>query len=489
MAGVLWIGAWWGPMPSLLVVVVAASDDGAKVGRIAKAITVKIKGSQGGSGVIVEKVGRRYTVLTAWHVIGSNRPGEEVAITTSDSQEHIADSRTMQRLASDVDLGVITFESSQNYTVAAVGDSRQVEMGQSIYVAGFPLPTSAVPVRSLRLLKGDVQANASVAIPNGYQLLYSNPTLEGMSGGAVLNSAGELVGIHGQGETVDKPTEQENVFIKTGTNQAVPIAFFQEFQRAAALLARAATAMPKAAVRPVADAVAALAKSASKPAVAARPIAPTVAAPAPAPKPAPAPSFKPAPAVVAPVAVAVARPQQEPAAPAPAPKLSPQVVAKASTAPPLQPLDPIMPVPSPSKLMHQTRPDTADDYLALARQLFNKRGNEKQIINLMRDSIALKPTALAYFYRAKAKHDSGDVVGAMNDYNEALRLNPSFGTKVKQRGRSTGESISDRAMAMRLAMEKLPMGAAVINKSCQEIKMGPDNYKYRCTVEFTNEGL
>ena len=54
MAGVLWIGAWWGPMPSLLVVVVAASDDGAKVGRIAKAITVKIEGSQGGSGVIVE---------------------------------------------------------------------------------------------------------------------------------------------------------------------------------------------------------------------------------------------------------------------------------------------------------------------------------------------------------------------------------------------------------------------------------------------------
>jgi tetratricopeptide (TPR) repeat protein len=155
----------------------------------------------------------------------------------------------------------------------------------------------------------------------------------------------------------------------------------------------------------------------------------------------------------------------------------------------LERVGPVLPAPGPSRLMRQTRPDTVDDYLALARQLFNKRGNEKQIIELMRDSIALKPTALAYFYRAKAKHDSGDVVGAMNDYNEAMRLNPNLGAKAKTRGRSTGESISNRAMAMRLAMEKLPQGAAVISKNCQDVQMGPDNYKYRCTVEYTTDGL
>ncbi len=94
--------------------------------------------------------------------------------------------------------------------------------------------------------------------------------------------------------------------------------------------------------------------------------------------------------------------------------------------------------------MRQTRPDTVDDYLALARQLFRKRGNEKQIIELMRDSIALKPTDLAYFYRAKA---------------------------------------------MRLAMEKLPQGAAVIDKRCEDIPMGPDNDKHRCVVDYTTDAV
>ena len=65
-----------------------------------------------------------------------------------------------------------------------------------------------------------------------------------MSGGAVLNSKGELVGIQGQGATVDTATPDKNVFVKTGTNQAVPIAFFREFQQAAAMLAKAAGALP-----------------------------------------------------------------------------------------------------------------------------------------------------------------------------------------------------------------------------------------------------
>ena len=67
---------------------------------------------------------------------------------------------------------------------------KSVSSGSGIYVAGFPLPTSAVPTRIFRFLKGDVIANATVAIPNGYQLLYSNPTLPGMSGGAVMNAQG-----------------------------------------------------------------------------------------------------------------------------------------------------------------------------------------------------------------------------------------------------------------------------------------------------------
>lgn len=400
-----------------------AADDAVQVAKTAQVITVAIDGAVQGSGVLVEQQGNRYTVLTAWHVIGDNRPGEEVAIATSDGKSHNADSITMRRLATDVDLGVITFVASNHYPVASLGESRDVSIGEKVFVAGFPLPTAAVPVRILRFLNGDVQANATMAIPNGYQLLYSNATMPGMSGGAVLNSRGQLVGIHGQGETENKATEQEGVFVKTGTNQAVPIAFFKEYQKSAALIALKAPGSP-----PSGQEAGSKSVEPSKPEPTSLPVSQPAAAPV---------AF----------------------------------------------------TPAPSQLMLQRRPESADDYLAQARQLFSKRGNEQQIVELMRDSIALKPTALAYFYRAKAKHDKGDVMGAMNDYNDALRLNPAIGAKSAQRGSMTGESIQGKVMATRLAMEKLPRGAAVIDTSCRDVQMGPDNYKTRCVVTFTTDAL
>ena len=115
-------------------------------------------------------------------------------------------------------------------------------MGSPVFVAGFPLPSSAVPTRLLRFLKGDVIANATVAIPKGYQLLYSNQTLPGMSGGAVMNAQGQLVGIHGQGETDSKMSEQQGVAVKTGTNQAVPIAYYSQYSTGAAVAASSSQA-------------------------------------------------------------------------------------------------------------------------------------------------------------------------------------------------------------------------------------------------------
>jgi hypothetical protein len=41
---------------------------------------------------------------------------------------------------------------------------------------------------------GTITANASKPLRDGYALVYSNNTSEGMSGGAVLNEKGELIG-------------------------------------------------------------------------------------------------------------------------------------------------------------------------------------------------------------------------------------------------------------------------------------------------------
>jgi S1-C subfamily serine protease len=196
------------------------------VARIAEAITVRIEGATQGSGVLVKREGNRYTVLTAWHVVSGQRQGEELAIYTPDGKAHQAVDGSIQQIGK-VDMAILSFSSSTAYKLAKVGDAMGITSGSSIFVGGYPLPTSAVPKRIWRFLTGNLVAKASVAMPNGYQLLYSNPTLPGMSGGAVLNQSGELIGIHGQAETDSQMSDYSNIAVKTGTNQAVPISYYK----------------------------------------------------------------------------------------------------------------------------------------------------------------------------------------------------------------------------------------------------------------------
>jgi len=206
------------------------------VGKVAQAITVRIEGATQGSGVLVKRDGNRYTVLTAWHVVSGQRPGEELDIYTPDGQRRLMEQGSIKRLG-EVDLAVLTFSSSTAYEVARVGDVKSVAMGSAILVAGFPLASSSVPTRLLRLIKGDVIANATVAIPDGYQLLYDNQTLPGVSGGAVLIAQGELVGIHGKAERADQMSESSGKAVATGTNQGVPISYYTQYAAGEAVVA------------------------------------------------------------------------------------------------------------------------------------------------------------------------------------------------------------------------------------------------------------
>ena len=202
----------------------ANAKDALAVAKIAKAITVRIEGATQGSGVLVKKEGNRYTVLTAWHVVSGNRPGEEVAIIAPDGKEHQLENGSIQRLG-EVDMAVLTFSSPGAYEVASIGDIKKVKHDQPIYVAGFPLNNS----QNLRYEKGEVVANADVGIDQGYQLLYDNKTESGMSGGVLLNADGELVGLHGRGEKNEKESTVREMTMKTGINQGVPITYYNLF--------------------------------------------------------------------------------------------------------------------------------------------------------------------------------------------------------------------------------------------------------------------
>jgi len=289
------------------------------VGKVAQAITVRIEGATQGSGVLVKRDGNRYTVLTAWHVVSGQRPGEELDIYTPDGQRHQLEQGSIKRLG-QVDMAVLTFSSSTAYEVARVGDVKSVSSGSSISVSGFPLPTSAVPTRIFRLIKGDVIANATVSIPDGYQLLYDNQTLPGVSGGAVLNAQGELVGIHGKAVRADQVSESSGKAVATGTNQGVPISYYKQYAAGEAVVA--------------------------------------------------------------------------------------------ST----------------------TQATGADDYLAQAKALLDKKGREHEVISLSTKVLLIRKSDVAYFYRGYARYDLGYEKGAIADYNQAIAINPQYAEAYFQRG-------------------------------------------------------
>lgn len=193
-----------------------------EVSSIAEAVTVRIDGQNPGSGVIIKRKGTVYTVLTAAHVVATE---DNYDVVTPDGQLHKLDYSKVKKFP-NVDLALVEFTSSKTYKVADMGDSTTVKVGELIYVSGFPLPTAAITQSIWNFSDGRVKANAKRPLADGYALVYSNDTLPGMSGGAVLNSQGKLIAIHGRADAEQSVQKTETVYQKTGFNLGIPINTF-----------------------------------------------------------------------------------------------------------------------------------------------------------------------------------------------------------------------------------------------------------------------
>lgn len=76
----------------------AEAKTASEIANISKEITVLIEGVQGGSGVLIKRIGNRYTVLTAWHCVSDIRKGDELEIQTSDGEWHQMDRGSIKQL-------------------------------------------------------------------------------------------------------------------------------------------------------------------------------------------------------------------------------------------------------------------------------------------------------------------------------------------------------------------------------------------------------
>jgi tetratricopeptide (TPR) repeat protein len=241
------------------------SDPGVKTGKLAgwlgeieakaKQFTVRIDSSSGknGSGVIVARQGNTYTVLTAEHVLCEREAATEpcgaqsYTIATHDGKTY-ALNKSRFRTEIGVDLGVVEFESDAVYPVAtlAINPTSQRKLKNYVFVAGFPkVSRNTAPQwmfsggqifhKDEGLLRvsdshvasssdsniGLTQSQASFA--GGYEMVYTSITYGGMSGGAVLDSQGQVIGIHGLAEGESNTDEGK---IQMGNSLGVPINTF-----------------------------------------------------------------------------------------------------------------------------------------------------------------------------------------------------------------------------------------------------------------------
>jgi Trypsin-like peptidase domain/TPR repeat len=239
---------------SLSAVYSAIALSSAKVNEIAKTVTLRIQSSvSSGSGVIIQKKGSTYTVLTASHVLA---PQETYEVVTADGQHYPLKASSIQR-QTETDLAIALFASARPYEAAIIGDPNLLEEGTPVFVAGFPARTDAITESVYSFTRGEMTAKASRPFKDGYALVYTNATLPGMSGGPVFNPSGQLIGIHGRADAkVQLQDEQVNpkIYVKSGVNLGIPItALFTLIPKTQLAIAAPAPSNPSAANQSLID--------------------------------------------------------------------------------------------------------------------------------------------------------------------------------------------------------------------------------------------
>jgi S1-C subfamily serine protease len=198
-----------------------------------------------GSGVLVKEIpsleGYEYLVLTNAHVIGAEyknscflAPSVRLKVETPDGRTHSSKLHPQSKeLCEKADLALMYFRTDTiKYEVAKIEkNALSTELkGKDVYVSGFPCLEGCDKIGKLVVKKGTYK-QLSKSFGHGYQIGYESAiTTTGMSGGAVFNQKGILIGIHGKGSNSDlyeiNPLSREDQKLVTENSWAIPSNLF-----------------------------------------------------------------------------------------------------------------------------------------------------------------------------------------------------------------------------------------------------------------------
>jgi tetratricopeptide (TPR) repeat protein/S1-C subfamily serine protease len=211
-----------------------------------KQITVRIDNlskQSNGSGVIIAKKGNIYTVLTANHVVcekvllNPDCQDFKYSVLTHDGQQYLVKPSLIYH-RKDIDLAVLQFESNTAYPVATLANYSPQDRAY-IFTAGYPQKSLSqkaewlfsggrifnkeegfISVTSYKLVDGVSFGLTQSTFIGGNDLVYTNLTFEGMSGGPVVDIQGRVIGIHSLAEGVVNTKKDK---IQLGNSLGIPI--------------------------------------------------------------------------------------------------------------------------------------------------------------------------------------------------------------------------------------------------------------------------
>ena len=141
-----------------------------------------------GSGVIIEKKGSQYTVLTAMHLFEDIDLEIPFTIRTADYSLYKVNKENIKQIE-NLDLAIFTFKTDKEYKTANFSNISLLKKDDVLFSSGFV-------DNNFYFKKGELVASSNVKVKDGNQLIYTSKVVPGMSGGGIFDNYGKLVGIN-----------------------------------------------------------------------------------------------------------------------------------------------------------------------------------------------------------------------------------------------------------------------------------------------------